>query len=116
VTSVVATLLLVPVLGLPGVAWAKVANLFPLIAVMVVVHRRVLLETRWIPVCREFIPIFSLFGVGFVAVAVFGDPHPETWTRLLGMGLGTIVLVGGFAAFVQRIFSMNYMAPGSEST
>jgi O-antigen/teichoic acid export membrane protein len=111
-----ATLLLVPVLGVAGVAWAKVANLCPLIALMAVVHRRVLLENRWIPVVREFIPTLSLFGLAFLTVTVFGDPHPETWTRLAGMTAGTIVLVVGFAAAVQRIFRLTDLASGYESS
>jgi O-antigen/teichoic acid export membrane protein len=101
--AVAATLLLVPVLGLSGVAWAKVANLCPLFAVMAVVHRRVLLEHRWMPVVREFIPILSLFGVALLTVTAFGDPHAESWARLIGMTAGTIVLVAGIAGAVQRI-------------
>jgi O-antigen/teichoic acid export membrane protein len=113
---VAATLLLVPLLGLAGVAWAKVANLGPLIALIAVVHRRVLLESRWFPVVREFIPILSLFGVAFLTVTAFGDPHPETWTRLIGLTAGTIVLVAGFAAAVQRIFHLADLASGYESS
>jgi O-antigen/teichoic acid export membrane protein len=111
-----ATLLLVPLLGLAGVAWAKVASLGPLIAMMAIVHRKVLRENRWGPVVWQFIPILSLFGIAFLTVTTYGDPHLESWIKLAGITLVTMVLVAGFATAVQKVFPLPSLSSGFESS
>ena len=111
-----AALLLVPLFGLTGVAWAKVANLGPLIALMAVVHRKVLQENRWSPVVWQFIPILSLFGIAFLTVTAYGDPHLESWIKLAGITVVTMVLVAGFATAVQKVFPLPDLSSGFESS
>jgi O-antigen/teichoic acid export membrane protein len=116
VVVVGAALVLVPLFGLTGVAWAKVANLGPLIAMMSIVHRKVLRENRWSPVVWQFIPILSLFGVAFLTVAAYGDPHLESWIKLAGVSVGTTLLVAGSVAAFQKIFRLVDLASGYESS
>jgi O-antigen/teichoic acid export membrane protein len=112
VVTILAMLVLVPSLGLAGIAWAKLVTLGPLIATIAIVHRKVLREYHWSPVIRQFIPIVSLFGLASLAILACGDPHPESWAMLAGMTTGTIALVAGVALAAQKMLRLADLASG----
>ncbi len=112
---VAASVLLIPSLGLAGVAWAKLANVIPLLAAMAWVHRKVLREDKWSAVLSHFVPIVLPFLLSFLAVGAYGDPKLTSVILLIAMVAGCLVVTLGMAIVVQKLFRLTAVFPESST-
>jgi O-antigen/teichoic acid export membrane protein len=103
---IVATVILVPRVGLVGLGWAKIANLAPLLVSMAFVQRKVLHRKGWSDIVLPFAPVLVSFVFGALLLAAFGDPGLSGALRLATLGTSSLLVFLILAFCMQRLFGL----------